>query len=101
MARPKNLRRGRHRMTPARRAALRKAQQVSARKRRRREIGRAVGKTAVNVGGLFVAARLSSYIAKPSKAKNDYNTIKGLFKKTPQQPLVSKKLKTARMTWIQ
>lgn len=101
MARPRGLRRGRYRMTPARRQALRKAQLVSARKRRRKKVASAVGKTAVNIGGLFVAARVSSYIAKPSKAVSDYKTVKGFFMKKPKSNVLSTNLKTAKMTWIQ
>lgn len=80
MARPRNLRRGRYRMTPARRAALRKAQLASARKRRRVQIAKGVGKAALNVGGLFVAARVSSYIVRPSKISKDFNSVKTLGK---------------------
>ena len=101
MARPRGLRRGRYRMTPARRAALKKAQIASARRRRNRAIAHGVGKTAVNIGGLFLAARLSTYIAKPSRAKHDYNYIKGMFgKKSNTNSSVPKTLKTAKVTWV-
>ena len=58
----------RYRMTPRRRAALKKAQVASARKRRRRRIGgalRAVGTGAAFVGGSFVAYHTNRYIARP------------------------------------
>lgn len=103
MARPKSMRRGRYRMTPARRAALKKAQTVSAKKRRRHKIAQAVGKGAIQVGGAFVAARLSSYIVRPSKVSKDYNHIKGYFTKNKDvagQSALPKSLKNARMTWI-
>ena len=102
MARPKGLRRGRHRMTPARRAALRKAQRASARKRQRKQIASNVKRGAIAIGGAFAAARVSSYIVKPSKARNDYYYIKGMItrSKKTQEPQVSKTLKQAKMTWI-
>lgn len=89
-------------MTPARRRALRKAQLVSARKRKAKAIAKGVGSAAVNIGGLFVAARITSYIVKPSKVKNDYNSVKSLFLNSNknQKPAINKILKTARMTWI-
>ena len=102
MARPKGMRRGKYRMTPARRAALRKAQKASASKRRRHVIAGAIGKTVVNAGGLFVAARVSSYIMHPGKVKKDYNSVKGLVSKNPFRKVDTrpKALRTARMTWI-
>lgn len=101
MARPKGMRRGRYRMTPARRAALRKAQLMSARRRRRKTIARGVGKTAVNIGGLFLAARVSTYIAKPGRFMHDVNHVKGLFGKKPKtNSSVPNTLKTAQVTWI-
>jgi hypothetical protein len=87
-------------MTPARRAALRKAQKASANKRRRKAVAGAVGKTMVNVGGLFVAARISTYIAHPGKIKKDYRNVKGLFSRKQPINTVPKSLQTARMTWI-
>lgn len=103
MARPKHLRRGRYRMTPARRAALKKAQVVSARKRRRRVIAGAVGRGAVQIGGAFVAARISTYIAKPGRAISDYKSVKKFVtrkKDVPAQSALPKSLKNSRMTWI-
>jgi hypothetical protein len=100
MARPRGMRRGKYRMTPARRAALRKAQKASANKRRRKAVAGAVGKTMVNVGGLFVAARISTYIAHPGKIKKDYRNVKGLFSRKQPINTVPKSLQTARMTWI-
>lgn len=103
MARPKHLRRGKYRMTPARRAALKKAQKASARKRRRGEIRNAVGRGAVAIGGAFVAARISTYIARPGRAIKDYNSVKNFItrkKNVPQQSAIPKALKNARMTWI-
>lgn len=103
MARPKGLRRGRHRMTPARRAALRKAQQASARKRRRKDIARSVGKGAVAIGGAFAAARVSTYIARPGRVMKDYNSVKNFItrkKNIPEQSAIPKALKNAKMTWI-
>lgn len=103
MARPRHLRRGRYRMTPARRSALKKAQAASAKKRRRREIAGMVGKGAISIGGAFAAARISSYIAKPGKMQKDYYHIKGMITrtKTSPNPPLPKSLKNARMTWIQ
>lgn len=76
MARPRGKRRGKYRMTAARRAALKKAQIASAKKRRRQAIVSNVKRGTLSVGGLFAAARLSSYIAKPSTMGKDYNHVK-------------------------
>lgn len=102
MARSKGMRRGRYRMTPARRAALRKAQKASANKRRRRAIAGGVARGVVNVGGLFLAARASSYIISPGKIKKDYNNVKGFLSSKPFTKVntTPKSLRTARMTWI-
>lgn len=60
----------RYRMTPRRRAALKKAQAASARKRRRagfRKAGRAVGTGVAVVGGAMVAYHGNRYIARPDQ----------------------------------
>lgn len=76
MARPRGKRRSGYRMTAARRAALKKAQRASAKKRRRQAIMTNVKRGTLSVGSLFVAARVSSYIAKPSVIGKDYNHVK-------------------------
>jgi hypothetical protein len=60
----------RYRMTPRRRAALKKAQAASARKRRRGRVGgalRAVGTGTAIVGGAMVAYHGNRYIARPDQ----------------------------------
>jgi hypothetical protein len=61
--------RRRHRMTPKRRAALRKAQMASARKRRRfgglRKFAKGAGAVGGAVGATFVAYHTQEYIARP------------------------------------
>lgn len=109
MARPKHLRRGRYRMTPARRAALKKAQTASAKKRRRLKIAKGVGKTAINLGGMFVAVHATKYITNPRSIGKDYKDLKQFSAKVnrrffggapaPVKPSVSKNLK-ATMSWI-
>lgn len=107
MARPQHLRRGRYRMTPARRAALKKAQIAAANKKRRfhktKKVGRRAAQVAAGLGGAFVTARVNSYILRPSAAKNDYHYVKGVItkkKKATQAPEKPKVLKNARMTWV-
>ncbi|AEL97926.2 hypothetical protein CL65_gp018 [Mycobacterium phage Patience] len=61
----------RYRMTPRRRAALKKAQAASARKRRRnrvKSIARTVGTGAAFVGSTFAAYHLNRYIVNPHHA---------------------------------
>lgn len=61
----------RHRMTPRRRAALKKAQAASARKRRRgrfKSVARGVGTGAAFVGGTFAAYHVNRYIVRPDQA---------------------------------
>ena len=61
----------RHRMTPRRRAALKKAQAASARKRRRgrfKSVARGVGTGAAFVGGTFAAYHVNRYIVHPNQA---------------------------------
>jgi hypothetical protein len=90
-------------MTPARRAALKKAQAASARKRRRGEIAGMVGRGTIAIGGAFAAARISSYIARPGKISKDYNRVKNFItrkKSVPEQSALPKALKNSRMTWI-
>lgn len=58
----------RHRMTPKRRAALKKAQAASARKRRNgrvKKVARTVGTGAMFVGGTFAAYHMNRYIVRP------------------------------------
>lgn len=66
----------RHRMTSKRRAALRKAQVASARKRRGRFSGvksaaRSVGIVAGGIGATFLAYHTNEYIVHPSKFGRD------------------------------
>lgn len=64
-------RRRNYRMTPKRRAALKKAQAASARKRRKRRLGgalRTVGTGAAFVGGTFAAYHMNRYIVRPDQA---------------------------------
>lgn len=61
---------GRYRMTPKRRAALKKAQMVSARKRRRAKIKnglRVAGQVGAAVGATFVTYHGNQYIRHPSR----------------------------------
>ena len=73
---------GRYRMTPKRRAALKRAQMISARKRRNQKwksgalrVGRTAGAIGVAVGGTFVAyhanRHLNRWIRHPSQAPKD------------------------------
>lgn len=91
-------------MTPARRAALKKAQLISARKRNRAKKRQKVGKAVVNLGGMFIAAHASRYVVNPRSAVKDYRDLKAFGqkvfkKKTPAPPTVSKNVQ-ATMTWI-
>lgn len=64
----------RYRMTPRRRAAIKKAQAASARKRRRRAIGstlRTAGAVAGVVGTTFATYHMNRYIAYPNQAFSD------------------------------
>ena len=81
MARPRGKRRGRYRMTPRRRAALRKAQQISAKKRKRSQTIRAVRKTAASMGGMFVAYHSTRYLMNPRRIGKDYRDLKGFSQK--------------------
>ncbi len=70
-------------MTPARRAALKKAQKASARKRRRKAIAITAAKGAGGILGAFAAARVSTYIVRPSRIFKDYNSVKAFLKDGP------------------
>lgn len=69
--------RKRHRMTPKRRAALRKAQLASARHRKRnrfaglKSAARTTGVVAASIGATFVAYHTNEYIVHPSKFVRD------------------------------
>lgn len=75
------MRRGRYRMTPARRAALRKAQLASARKRRRKDVAYAVGRGAIKLGSAFIAIQTSRYMANPRALGRDYKDAKNAINK--------------------
>lgn len=84
---------GRYRMTPARRAALAKAQKASARKRRKAAFvggAKAVGSVAgtIAVGALVHHANsaLRDFSGYTKARKNDAATIKGLFGKSGVDP---------------
>ena len=64
----------RHRMTPRRRAALKKAQAASARKRRKRAfvgVAKGVGTVAVGVGATFATYHMNRYIAYPNQGARE------------------------------
>lgn len=106
MARPKGQRRGRYRMTPARRAALKKAQTASAKKRRRREIAGTVGRGALKLGGTMVAYHTTRYMMNPRKISKDYNDLKAFGGKVNNRLFGNKKqIETAKkkysnMMWV-
>ena len=66
-----------HRMTPARKAALRKAQLASARKRRRKQRVRRASAVAGAIGAVFVTKRLNKYADNPRLIGRDYRDLKG------------------------
>jgi hypothetical protein len=68
-------------MTPARRAALRKAQLASARKRRRRDVAKKVGNGAVKLGSAFVSIQAARYMANPRAIGKDYADAKSTIKR--------------------
>lgn len=78
-----------YRMTPARRAALRKAQAASARKRRKAAFKSGL-RAAGSVAGTIAVSALVYHGTKLAKEpvstvrgyKQDYHTVKGLFNKT-------------------
>lgn len=97
-------RRRRYRMTPARRAALRKAQLASARKRRRKEVAVAVGRGALRLGSAFIAIQTSRYMANPRALGKDYKDAKNAIKnkraarQAKKNPVV-KKAQYSGMSW--
>lgn len=73
----------RYRMTPARRAALAKAQKASARKRRKRAVISGLKTVGSVAGTVAVGAAIhhaNSYARNPRQAVKDYNDIKGFIK---------------------
>jgi hypothetical protein len=67
-------------MTPARRAALKKAQAASARKRRRKNAARKVAKGAGQLGSAFLAAQTARYMANPRAMTKDYADVRNWAK---------------------
>lgn len=65
-----------YKMTPARRAALKKAQVASARKRRRKATVRKVAKGAGQLGGAFLAAQGARYMSNPRAMTRDYADVR-------------------------
>jgi hypothetical protein len=63
-------------MTPARRAALKKAQAASARKRRRKAVGKKVASGAGQFAGAFLAAQGARYMANPRAMAKDYSDVR-------------------------
>lgn len=66
----------RHRMTPARKAALRKAQLASARKRRRRQTVKRAATVVGAIGAVFATKRLNKYADNPRLIGRDYRDAK-------------------------
>lgn len=101
------VRRGAHRMTPARRAALRKAQSASARKRRRKKqavsAAKYVGKGAASLGGAFISIQATRYMSNPRALGKDYkdakNSIKGMKTRRANKKFAKRKsaFKAGRM----
>lgn len=76
-------RRGNYRYTTRRQAQLRRAQYISAQKRRRRKTNvRRVGMVAAGFGALFVTKQLNRYAGDPRQIGRDYRDMKKLAKKT-------------------
>lgn len=101
-------RRRSYHMSPARRAALRKAQLASAKKRRRRAIAGKVGAGVVAFGGAMAAAQLARW-TNPREVARDYKDIKkGVknlrnrrqSKKAAKATPVIKPVKYKNMTWV-
>lgn len=83
----------RYRMTPARRAAIKKAQEASARKRRKRRIIAGTGITVVSV----TAAAAGGYYARKGINKRRYRKAHEYFvSRTPQLALPAGKTKLKR-----
>lgn len=70
----------RYRMTAARKAALRKAQLASARKRRRRTAVKRVATVVGGVGVVFATRRLNKYGDNPRLIGRDYRDAKNAIK---------------------
>lgn len=89
---------GRRRRSPRQKAALRKAQLASARKRRRRSWSRNAKAVGSVVGGIATSAALyhvNSYARNPSKAIKDYKTAKSFIdRKRGKTPALTPGLKT-------
>lgn len=101
-------RRRNYHMSPARRAALRKAQLASARKRRRRAIAGKVGAGVLAFGGAMAAAQVARW-TNPREIARDYRDVKkGVknlknrrqAKKAAKSAPVVKPVKYKNMTWI-
>lgn len=74
----------RYRMTPRRRAALRKAQLASARKRRRRQIGQVAKSVGSIAGGIAASAAIyhaNKYAQKPALAVQHGKALHGFVKR--------------------
>ena len=89
--------RRRYRMTPARRAALKKAQEASARKRRRKQNIRRAG-VAVGAFGVLTATRqLNRYSRDFRQIGRDYRDLKAASKKAnARRKAIVQKFKTKR-----
>lgn len=105
---PMPKRRRKYHMSPARRAALRKAQLASAKKRRRRAIAGRVGAGVVAFSGAMAAAQLARW-TNPREVARDYRDIKKGVKNLKTRRQNKKAVKTAsvikpvkykNMTWI-
>lgn len=78
---------GRYRMTPARRAALAKAQKVSARKRRKRAVLSGVKAVGSVAGTIAVGAAIhhaNNYARNPQLVPKHYKAVKGFMSKGPK-----------------
>lgn len=69
-------RRVNYRYTPRRQAQLRRAQYISAQKRRRRR--QQVGAVAAGFGALFITKQLNRYAGDPRQIGRDYRDLKKL-----------------------
>lgn len=99
---------GHHRMTPARRAALRKAQLASARKRRgigakAKGFARGAGAVGATVGSVFVAYHTQEYIAKPNKlvrhTRKASSSVAGFVGKTAKKAAKKSAPKPVSTDW--
>lgn len=76
MAKKRYRRRGNYKYTPRRQAQLRRAQLISARKRRRRQTARNVGVVVGGVAAVFGTKQLNRWGNNPREIGKDYRDIK-------------------------